>query len=693
MTEVVPAGLRFAPSILSRLGEELVPHLEQAVVELVRNAYDADATLCTINIQEVASTAPTITVTDNGEGMDLQAITQGWLVLGASGKSQDRRTQKFARWKVGDKGLGRLAALRAGNVAKLVTRRADADRALAVTLDWSRFDAATVVEDVPLTIDEGAAATPVGTAITLEHIRRPLSIDDYDRLARNLILLNSPFEGTNNFRIELKSPRFPQFEKRVADSYLTEAEFRLVAELHDDGTADATVYDWKGAILYRAAATEWLSKKREPAESTYTAPKATFELYAYVLSAEAFSQRQVNVTDVRNWLKIVGGVHIYHQRFRVPPYGDPGHDWLDMNLARARSPEERPSTNNSVGRLIVEDTGQQLVQKTDRFGFIESPVFLELKRFAMEALQWFTRERLREAERRRGARRQRTSKEVLDARGLLEALLEKHVPARQRKAALEALKAYQRAHERVNAENEKELMLYRALATAGSTATVFAHEVNKPITIVNNTLENVRTKLSAMRPKRIFEAVENALTRMSKATARLESFSAMQLDLLRREKRRSGSVDVLRTLRNLRELWTPVLKGSGITLELDAPHHESIAILGSEALLETVVTNCLTNITRAFEQQNAKLRHRRAVIRCSATDEHAVLEIEDNGPGISLPFDDIWLPGRSGYDTGTGFGLTIVRDSVRDLTGTFAAESPGTLGGALFTFTFPRLRQ
>ena len=45
--------LRFSPDILRRLGEELVPQIEQGIVELVRNSYDADAVNCRVELEGV----------------------------------------------------------------------------------------------------------------------------------------------------------------------------------------------------------------------------------------------------------------------------------------------------------------------------------------------------------------------------------------------------------------------------------------------------------------------------------------------------------------------------------------------------------------------------------------------------------------------------------------------------------------
>src|SRR6185436_2964860 len=107
----------------------------------------------------------------------------------------------------------------------------------------------------------------------------------------------------------------------------------------------------------------------------YKSVAADLNLWGFLLSGESFSTRKSSVAEVKDWLSVVGGVHLYYRKLRVPPYGDHGHDWLEMNLARAKSPEERPSTNNSIGRVVVEDPEHFLTQKTDRIGFIESEQF------------------------------------------------------------------------------------------------------------------------------------------------------------------------------------------------------------------------------------------------------------------------------------------------------------------------------
>ena len=115
------AHLRFSPDILKRLGEELNPFLDKGILELAKNAYDADAIHCTITLEHIEHPGGQVTVTDDGKGMSVDNVLSGWLVLGHSGKSTKKQT-KLGRVPSGSKGLGRLAALRLGKQAQMTTQ-------------------------------------------------------------------------------------------------------------------------------------------------------------------------------------------------------------------------------------------------------------------------------------------------------------------------------------------------------------------------------------------------------------------------------------------------------------------------------------------------------------------------------------------------------------------------------------------
>ena len=164
-----PRNFHFQVSadVLTKLGEELITDNTQALLELVKNAYDADAALVRIEIDTTVETrvpgscvegqvgdglaeaadpphggvdgevgsdrgagnqvtlVGKITVSDTGHGLDADAIQRGWLTLSASPKRRMKRagqTTAGGRTPLGDKGLGRLGAQRLGDIVRLRTR-------------------------------------------------------------------------------------------------------------------------------------------------------------------------------------------------------------------------------------------------------------------------------------------------------------------------------------------------------------------------------------------------------------------------------------------------------------------------------------------------------------------------------------------------------------------------------------------
>nr|WP_237475461.1 sensor histidine kinase [Xanthomonas sp. LMG 9002] len=662
--------------------------MDQAIIELVRNSYDADASRCDISLSNTTSPGGTITISDNGRGMTRGQIVDGWLLLGGSSKSSAQKTPG-GRLVVGDKGLGRLAAMRAGKVVRMTTRVPGTlpNAAHSLEIVWDAFNKKRVVEDVALNVRR-TTKEKSGTEIVLANLNRSLTDAETDRLGRALVLLTSPFKQSNGFAIKLNAPSYPDLERRVEKGYLEEAELILEASIRPDGTAYAQVKDWKGVELYSADSDKWgLAKGQSP---TYSAPITNFELYVYVLNRASFTGRRSTIGEVREWLKMVGGVHLYHRGFRVPPYGDSGYDWLDMNLSRARSPEERPSTNTSVGRVVVQDPTGKLRQKTDRFGFMDSTEFNEIRRFAKDALDWFARQRLRDAERRREAKRG-TQEGPDKAREALVEAIQSSVPGNKRPDALKAIERFEKSFT-IKIESIKEdLLLYRSLATAGTTAAVFAHEIGHPISQISSSVQGIRRRIPRIEPAKIAEEVGGRTDVIARSCDALEKFAGMQIDFLKREKRRQGVIDVNKVIEDLVEVWRPILEAPQVVVELQL-HPGDVIIYGAESLIETVVTNCMTNSVRAFESDELANSDRCITISTSVEGGTVVVDVEDNGPGFTLPLVEIWLPGRTTRLSGTGFGLTIVKDSVQDMGGKYEAFNRADRGAHL-RFVFPAVER
>ena len=679
---MVSEHLRFSPDILRRLGEELVPQIEQGIVELVRNSYDADAVNCRVGLEGVDKPGGTLRIEDDGVGMDHDAIRSGWLILGRSNKP-GRSLTALGRRPVGEKGLGRLAALRMGRQVTLSTRPASKPSTeYKLVIDWSKYDAISVVEDVALEIVEVPTQKAPGTSIEVSQLHVTFGRREVERLARALLLLADPFDDSQGFHPLLGSPEFADLEQRVQNAYFDDATYYLQAELDDNGLSHVNIFD------PRTRALRWSGQHADLSKTAYSTVPSKFELWAFLLDGANFANRRATVSEVRSWLEVVGGVHLYHRGLRVHPYGDAGHDWLDMNLLRVRNPELRPSTNTSVGRVIAPDPDQILTEKTDRTGFLESLAFTEMRRFAVDSLQWMAYQRLAEREAGKRRARAKASTGVTRAQSRLHKEVDQ-LPPEHRSRLSKAVQGLETVRQRQELILREDLQLYRTLASLGTTIAVFAHEAAKPVGQIKNMALSIGRRGKSALGKAYPSTLERPVAIVLQSARALESYAAFPLALLKREKRRAGEVDVRTVTLEVVRLFQPFLEDAKITCEVRL-HEGQLRVWGSIAALESILTNLITNAVNAFTQQQQAQLERRILITTQVSENTLLISVKDNGPGIiDLPVDEIWLPGRTSIAGGTGLGLTIVKDSVSDLGGDVHAIANGELGGAEIVVTLP----
>jgi len=686
--------LRFAPQILARLGEELNPNPDQGVLELVRNAYDADAQRCLVQLENISEPGGMISIRDWGDGLRREDITHGWLVLGRSSKNPLRRTES-GRLPVGQKGLGRLAALRQGTRAELMTwprSRKGVKRSRTehhVELDWAAFDHAATVDDVPIEVTTYEVdATPCGTEITIHDLRKAWKRAEVKRLARSLLLLADPFrDGQNTFKVELLCPEHPDLESLVAGSYFNFSHYSISARLNSSGEASLHLRDDRLGLDDEVGHDEIAQVSKREGRPYATLP-ADFELHGFLRSGEALHGMGTAATleGLRDWLDAFGGVHVYHRGLRVAPYGDPGSDWLDMNLLRARNPQQRPSTNTSIGRMVVEDPNGLLQQKTDRSGFIEEERFAELREFGRDVLEWVGRRRTKVADDIREREKQQGPKRREKAERQLEKEIEK-LPSSQRKAVRSAVRRFERAAEKDANELRKDLLLYRTLATIGTTSAQIAHETYNPALAIIDLAEEIEEMGSEELPENGWEAMEPSVAQISLLAQRLRDYARLPRVLLSEPKRRMRVWNADRAVADTTVVFQPLMKRHGVTV-LEEYNADGVKLRGPGALLDAILANLIINAIHALDHQTAGPRE--LVIRTTQENDVFVLDVADTGPGIEgLDADEIWVPGATTTPDGTGLGLTIVRDSATQLGGTAQVEPHGERGGARFVIRIP----
>jgi signal transduction histidine kinase len=699
---------KFSPSILSRLGEELIPNPDQGILELVKNSYDADATVCEVELLNTEEIGGSIVISDNGMGMDLETLQGGWLVIGKSEKEgASDRTPVNNRLRVGSKGLGRLAALRHGSHVELTTRpKSEPNTEYAVSVCWNDFDTVDSVEDVSLSATVKQTTSGHGTTTIIRNLKVKIGKLEINRLARGLLLLADPFETNTSFRPRLLGTGFTDIEKQVNEQFFDDAEFFLKASLDENGYASAQLFDRRGSLVASASHSN-VSRHRKQIDITERSSEeeklstdspyqksvpANFELWIFQLNPQSFSPLdRHHLPKIRHWLEAVGGVHLYHRGLRVAPYGDKGDDWLKINFSRSRNPQVRPSNSTVIGRIIAEDSNSQLLQKTDRLGFLENDTFLNLQQFAMNTLEWVADFRLQKVEINQEQVKREIKPRIAEAKKNIKKIITDYIlKPKDREEILSELESIDKIREEQVEELNEELQLYRSLATAGTTAAIFAHESGREINTLKGQVGILNAKMQKYIESEIYlKYFSGTFSTIQKLASSVQGFAQYPIYLLQKEKRSKGKVEIHQVINDVISLFDPFLASSNTTIDLDRVDTE-LNLRGSTALVEAILINLITNAINAFNAKNAPIQNRKILIRTELSEKFIWLRVMDNALGIQgLTIDEIWLAGKTTTRSGTGLGLKIAKDSVIDLGGQISAIANGQLGGAEFIVQLP----
>lgn len=207
------------PHVIRQLGEELVPDEMTALVELVKNAYDADADYVKIDINTKGkySDEPLsypdhkgyIVVEDSGIGMNEDTIIKSWLTISYSskraGKDGVKKKTKKDRTPLGDKGLGRLSTQRLADYCEIFTTAEGSNNRIHVAFDWRDFDTTDQLSKVPVRFESYPSSTGKGTKLILSNLHSP-DVWTGDRLAsfkEQIVQVISPFSEVRRFFVFL----------------------------------------------------------------------------------------------------------------------------------------------------------------------------------------------------------------------------------------------------------------------------------------------------------------------------------------------------------------------------------------------------------------------------------------------------------------------------------------------------------
>ena len=350
--------------VLQLLGDELIGSARLAVFELVKNAYDADANKVVVRLDLDGGRGPTITISDDGDGMTLDLIRSVWLVPGDDYRQKQRamrrRTNRHQRLPLGEKGLGRFAVHKLGNLIRLVTRAANSDECV-VQIDWNELIARPFLDEAPVRINirqpKVFTGSRTGTRIQIRQLRTAnWSRGEVRRLHNQITSICSPFQEPQGFRAVLEVPGRESWIADLPDvseilnraiwkfSFRLENgkfdwsyEFRQVPGLKLDGRVVEKSGD-RLKLPFRSGDDRMEKKVVADEATTQGIGPIKGVFYIYDRDKEVL-RRLANARLLARYLDDTGGVRVYRDGMRVYNYGEPGDDWLGLDLRRGEHPD------------------------------------------------------------------------------------------------------------------------------------------------------------------------------------------------------------------------------------------------------------------------------------------------------------------------------------------------------------------
>ena len=718
-----------AQSILT-LGRDSIKDHTTAILELVKNAYDADADWVEVSIKCLQA-KPSIRIADNGIGMTEKDIEEKWLRIGFSDKKEiENKVSKKGRRKTGEKGVGRLSAARLGSVLQI--RTAAKNKTFGLEVDWADFDQkGHVLHEVPLKVlpnpsisvpkNRGHNETGSGTELLITKLAQEWTSDDLEKLDRELSLLISPFRKVKDFQIVLTSDLEGYDIKRIESEMYFEAIVTLNATYNPTTNklrCHTKIIDEAKKVSKDIPISLVLSRGRRANQGNKAGKlrcgPVELTLLSYLQKDDPFEGVSLKKQDIRMFLENNAGIKIYRDDVRVKPYGDlrePEGDWLELgkrfasNPAGASRQSYRVTPNRMVGAVfLTRDNNQNLIDSTSREGLIKGDAFKDLSELVLgcvRLLETTYHQRFiveKEKGRRDSIQRvenlgQELNEIFREIRRIAPAIVE--LDTQSGGQAIERLEEFseripdlQEAIKDIQLQN----VIFRGLATIGIASSVFGHETQTLISSLVNSVNLIKKALRKSTPDidMAIEEVEDAIN----FADRIGSWGEFALARVRRDKRRRKTNDVTVIVNNILKELEPPFESVGIEMRRDL---ESVNAVTIAMDMEAIVINLLTNAYYACSEKGGK---RVISVQLHNVTKDSVpgfeLIVSDSGAGVLKEFENrIWEPlfstksDTKKRQVGTGLGLSIVDSIVKDFGGQRSVGKDKDLHGAKFVLWFP----
>lgn len=703
--------------ILSLLGDELIGSDILAIFELVKNSYDADAEEVKITLENINTPEQKIIIEDDGTGMTLDTLKNVWLEIGTDFKRGVNRkvSEKFKRISLGEKGVGRLAVHKLGKSIILETQVEGCNHSHKLSFNWENIiRSSEYINDISIEIEKkeiNLLPKGHGTRITIGDLKN----GDWSRaelrdLVRKVYSMKSPFKKVKGkFEVSVDAKEYQHWidDIKSIDNLLSDSIYSFDFVLKKDSHNDFANFSWKYnfnppknfKITPRTVEHPDNSEaqphfnvfeiKVEKDSPFYTdnqrhllnndlegIGEISGRFYVYnLLSVILNSFGQTHA--IKRFVKENCGVKIFRDGIRVYNYGEPGDDWLGLDLARVQRLGSHFSKNVTIGSIEISQEGsnQSLKEKTNREGFDENYTYLKFKNICGQIFGLFENNAQSDRENLR---------DYLDGLkpakvGLSDSIsqiYEKIAGTKLEGEVSPLLKRVERDY-----DDMRNVMLSSGMT--GVNLGIVFHEVDREVRFISNDLKNDKNiEIVKQRVKNLIQILENfsPILRQNQSVA----VTASQIVSNAKEinSSRFGYHSII--------FSSPLLTKENLDFNIIGPANLFISALSN------IIDNSIYWLGNKRELENNTFKAGIYIGTDLLNFHGPAIIVADNGNGFNLEPADLVLPYRTTKPGGMGLGLYFVNLVMELIGGELLfpdkdeVEIPEAYNGAILALVFPK---
>lgn len=733
-------GFTIDAGLIQRLGYELMGRAETAVSELIKNSYDADATIVDVEFIDSIHEGGTLLLSDNGIGMNEIQMINGFMRISSTDKIHNPSSKKFHRTKAGRKGIGRFAAQRLGEQLIIITQTRDSDKAIKIVFDWNKYKIDVDLSSITFPLEFIDKEKEEGTTLIIRGLREGWSAKSIMRVHKYVIDLFQPNylseRSQNNYSAVQNEESFQvNFYQVIAEQKIPIINDKLAFFNKSLAIIEGFIDEQhKGTVLIQSDSLkidDLLSIEYSPDENElgiqgYSKLKDVyFKAYYFIYNRPDYYRGRVSkleLSGIQDYAKTSSGIRLYRNGFRVLPYGEATDDWLNIDrrwgqVSGAIGSLNIPLANrNLFGFVEITDPEGKIFEETaSREGLIENEAFKQLIDFLHKSIIG-VRQRLAEGV--------LLFKEQIDTEDFTQDSEEKQKSTEDKLKELEEIIDYINEKEEeqesgqgdqdnqdYNRKNEdsktkrkqlvesirkeiEEASMLRVLAGMGLTIGEFSHEVKQFQPSVFGYISKIKEE----------ELSENAISLLKGITLNLNNlisytgyFSATVSQNINRE---TEPIDVLAVLDIFNTTIENDLNKNNIIFTIDPWEFNVITVPMHKSEWSSILFNLYTNAKKAINRAKSKGR---ILVEVGKDGNYIFLNFSDNGDGIKLEYRSrvfnafFTTSTPAGFDApkndqmlGSGLGLKIVKDILISYNGSISISDPSEGYNTCFRILVPR---